>query len=302
MRSPGGQVLLREPAPRRAVPATPEGARQLRVPASEGVRIGPGRFDPVTGALTAIGEYEITGPVVDLWRAPTDNDIGAGLADQWRAIGLHRLHQRVTSIRLDDDHLGVSTRIAAAASDLAFVVTYLWHAPTPEELALQVTAEPLGVWPCAIPRFGVRMALPEMLSQSEWFGPGPGEAYPDTRAAARIGRWTMSVDAMQTPYVRPQENGNRVEARWLHLTDATGSGGIEITGAPTFDFTVRRWTTEDLEAARHPHELRARERLYLNLDVAHHGIGSGSCGPVTLERYRLDAAPFITMTMVFRPC
>ncbi len=93
---------------------------------------------------------------------------------------------------------------------------------------------------------------------------------------------------MQTPYVRPQENGNRTDSRSLTLTDDTGSG-IGIDGCPTFDFTIRRWTSADLDAARHNHELAPRDRIFLNLDTAHQGIGSASCGPGVLPDYELKA-------------
>ncbi len=85
---------------------------------------------------------------------------------------------------------------------------------------------------------------------------GPGEAYADSRQSARIGRFSSTVDALQTPYVFPQENGNRADARWLRLTDRhrTACGS---TGEPVFDFTARRWTTEDLDAATHTTDLQA---------------------------------------------
>jgi beta-galactosidase len=66
---------------------------------------------------------------------------------------------------------------------------------------------------------------------------------------------------------------------------------VRIEGAPTFDLTVRRWTSEDLDAARHPSDLVPRDELYLNIDVAQNGLGTASCGPGVLPRYELRAAP-----------
>jgi beta-galactosidase len=78
----------------------------------------------------------------------------------------------------------------------------------------------------------------------EWFGGGPGEAYPDSRRAARIGRYRLSIDEMQTPYVKPQENGNRTGVRWAGIS---GPGGLlRLAGHPEFELTVRRWTSEHL--------------------------------------------------------
>jgi beta-galactosidase len=143
------------------------------------------------------------------------------------------------------------------------------------------------------------MALPGELRHVEWFGLGPGEAYRDSRRAARVGRFRATVDELQTPYVFPQENGNRADVRWLTLTGDTGAG-LAVTGEPWIDFTARRWTTEALDAARHPRDLRPEERIWLNLDYAQNGLGSASCGPGVLPSYRLPAAA-TTFTVTFRP-
>jgi beta-galactosidase len=130
------------------------------------------------------------------------------------------------------------------------------------------------------------MTLPAELGSVEWFGRGPGEAYPDTLKAARVGRFAASVDDLQTPYVFPQENGNRIDTRWLTLTDQQGSG-LRVTADPLVQFTARRWTTEDLDAATHNGELVARDRVWLNLDIAQNGVGTASCGPEALPQYVL---------------
>ncbi|WP_406176788.1 sugar-binding domain-containing protein [Streptomyces sp. NBC_00996] len=95
------------------------------------------------------------------------------------------------------------------------------------------------------------------------------------------------VDTMQTPYVRPQENGNRREVRWARLTG--DAGGLEVTGG--FDLTVRRWTSEQLDAARHTTDLTPGDKVYIHLDAAHHGIGTASCGPGPLPEHTLHARP-----------
>lgn len=94
---------------------------------------------------------------------------------------------------------------------------------------------------------------------------------------------------MQTPYVRPQENGNRREVRWARLTG--DGGGLLVAGAPSYDLVVRRWTSEHLDATRHNGDLVPGSRVYVNLDAAHHGIGTASCGPGTLPQHTLEARP-----------
>jgi beta-galactosidase len=90
-----------------------------------------------------------------------------------------------------------------------------------------------------------------------------------------------------------------MDVRWATLTDDRGEG-IRIDGHPTFDLTARRWTNADLAAAQHPTDLRPRDRVYINLDAAHQGIGSASCGPGVLPQHQLHAGRF-TLQVSFAP-
>jgi beta-galactosidase len=132
------------------------------------------------------------------------------------------------------------------------------------------------------------MALPAEFDQAAWFGLGPGESYRDSRQAVHVGRFAAPVAQLQTPYVMPQENGNRSDVRWATFLDASGAG-LRVEGEPFFDFTARPWSAEDLDAARHTAELRPRDQVFLTLDHAHQGLGSGSCGPGALPQHRLSA-------------
>jgi beta-galactosidase len=98
------------------------------------------------------------------------------------------------------------------------------------------------------------------------------------------------VEELQTPYLFPQENGNRRDVRWATLTEG-GGRGLRVEGEPTIDLTVRAWTSEQLDQARHPTDLVPGDRVWVNLDLAQQGIGSASCGPGVLPAYRLDTAP-----------
>jgi beta-galactosidase len=261
-------------------------------------RAEPAEFDERTGALLRLAGFPVETPRLDLWRAPTDNDRpendfafdGDWSRFSWRRAGLHRLRHRLVDSAREGGTLTVRTRVGPAAVDFAFAVTYRWTVDG-DSVRLDVEGEPVGEWPVTLPRLGLRMAVPAELGTVEWFGGGPGEAYPDTRAAARLGRFVRSVEQMQTPYVFPQENGARVDVRWATLTGADGRG-IRVTGDPTFILTVRRWTSEDLDAAQHTHHLRPRDRVYVNLDAAHHGIGTASCGPGVQPPYQLRPGKF----------
>jgi beta-galactosidase len=258
-----------------------------------GLALGPGRFDAATGVLRRLGDLALDGPRLDVWRAPTDNDTGmhgpVQLEAAWRARGLHRARHRVIAVEPGEAGLVVRTRVGMAASDAGLFATYSWQAEG-DGLLLTVDVVPDQEWTVPLPRLGLRLALPAELDRLEWFGRGPGEGYRDSRRAARVGRFAASVEVLQTPYVRPQENGNRVEVRWATLTDGDGSG-LRVDGRPHVDVTARRWTSEDLDAATHTPELVARDRVWLNLDYAQQGIGTASCGPGVLPQHDLDAVP-----------
>jgi beta-galactosidase len=296
-----GQGRLSQPAAQRRARL---GETIVATSADRRLSLGPGIFDARTGALVSLAGLVVDPPRLDLWRAPTDNDRPVydrpfdGDWDRWdwRRAGLHRLRHRLVEVACSDTELVVRTRTGTAATDFAFASTFRWSSEG-DRLLLEFETEPVRGWPTELPRVGLRLALPAALSTVEWFGRGPGEAYRDTCAAARVGRYRLTVEEMQTPYVYPQENGNRMDVRWATLTDPSGAG-IRVEGDPMFDLTVRRWTTEDLDAAQHTVDLHPRDRVYVNLDVAHHGIGSASCGPGVLAQHRLGPAPF-TLRLAF---
>ncbi|HEX6682111.1 MAG TPA: glycoside hydrolase family 2 TIM barrel-domain containing protein [Candidatus Limnocylindrales bacterium] len=221
-------------------------------------------------------------PRLDVWRAPIDNDTwGPKLAQRWRDLGLDRMRHRTVS-RTGDV---VTTRVGPAASDLALLATYEWSG-IERGLRLDLTVRPEGRWPVPLPRLGLRFAVPPECQEIEWFGGGPGESYADSRRASRIGRYRSTVAAMQTPYVFPQENGARSDVRWAVLGDA-----LRISAEEPFQLTVRPWSTEQLDAARHTSDLVAGDRIWVHVDIAQHGLGSASCGPGVLPEYELWPRP-----------
>ncbi len=299
-----------------AVPPALQGSSVREAPAHADVRtgaprseralvLGLGRFDSRTGRLTALGDLEVTGPRLDVWRAPIDNDRGFAWdpwEPTWRSLGLDRLLERTVDVDAGADHLTVRTRVAPANLLLALHTTYSWSRVA-DGLRLDLAVRPEGDWPSVLPRLGLRMTLPESLTEVDWFGLGPGEAYPDSMSGVRLGRWRSSVADMQTPYVFPQENGNRSRVRWAHIADL-GGRGVRVTGHPTVELAVRPWSTEQLDRARHASELRPEGRTWVNIDYAHNGLGSSSCGPGVLPEHRLHTAPVtfaVTMSVLDGP-
>ncbi|MGY5046396.1 glycoside hydrolase family 2 TIM barrel-domain containing protein [Streptomyces sp. 900105755] len=253
------------------------------------ISLGPAVFDARSGALRSIGSVAVTGLRLDVWRATTDNDDGAAWRSDirygalWRKFGLHRMRHRLDAVEPSAGALTVRTRVAPAAWEFGLGTVYRWSTDG-SRLRLTVSVTPDGDWTVPLPRLGVRFGL-AAADRVRWFGGGPGEAYPDTRAASAVGRWQSTVDEMQTPYLRPQENGARADVRWAEL------GGLRVEGDPEFWFTARRWTTEELDAAAHRSDLTPGDTVWVNLDHGQHGIGSQSCGPGVLPQYRLHAGP-----------
>lgn len=264
---------------------------------------GPGfeltfdKIHAVIADLTANGTRLIeTGPRLNFWRATTNNDRSWTNAKAWRDSWLHALQHRTESVEAvqispSAARITVGTRIAPPIYDRAFECEYVYTINGEGEVLIEVHGVPTGEWPETLPKIGLQMTVPESLERVTWFGRGPGESYVDTKQAGRFGRWAMSVDDLHTPYVFPQDNGNRTDVSWVALKEIGGSG-LLATGAPTLDFSASRFATEDLEAATHAHELAPRDFIELNLDYRHNGVGSASCGPGPWEHYLLRPHEF----------
>lgn len=259
--------------------------------------VGPGVFDARTGRLRRLGNLELEGPVLDLYRAPTENDHGQGdtnnVAAVWRKTMLHRLLHRVDEVSVSEGSLLVRGRTAPRTHPHGVTWTMTWAADS-DGLRLDVDVDFVGPWRDTpymhrdiwVPRLGLLFAMPGAAERVTWFGRGPGETYVDSFEGSRVGRFSRTIDELQVPYPVPQENGNHVQTRWLEVAGA-GLPTLRVEGRPEFDFTARRWTSHDLERAAKPHELADSGRVWLNIDRMQQGLGSASVGPALPERYRV---------------
>ena len=145
-----------------------------------------------------------------------------------------------------------------------------------------------------LPRIGILLKLPADFENVAWFGRGPQENYCDRKAGYPVGFYRSTVDEMHVPYIMPQENGQRTDVRFAALSNAAGQG-ILITAPEHMEFSVSRYSMQTLYRTMHEHELEADDCIYLKLDFFQRGLGTASCGPDTLEKYRSKAG-----TCVFR--
>ena len=297
-----GQAVLKPhaaspvPAVKSTVPIVAEQYGGDLLIAGDGFTAG---FDLVYGKLkhySVRGIQRLALPKLHFWRASTDNDKGwANYDATWRKAGYDTLQYRLDGIELEEEEgftaVTVHTRIAPPRFIRAIQTSLRYVFYASGELTIEATGEFHGDWPETVPRIGLELTLHAAFGHCSWHGFGPGESYVDTHQAARLGVFNCTVDAMLTPYVYPQENGNRHRTRSVSLTAPDGSG-IQVNGVPEIDFSVHRFTAEQLTAAKHTTDLEPGDHVYLNLDLAQNGIGSNSCGPTPLPQHLLRPGPF----------
>jgi beta-galactosidase len=143
--------------------------------------------------------------------------------------------------------------------------------------------------PNTLPRVGLDIRLCNSLENAEWFGIGPGESYADKRSSQKLGIYSASVDQLHTPYDVPQENGNRMDTRWVKMTGVSGVGiRATSTGNPkVFQWAAGRHSPSALENARHPRDLVKEDEVLWRLDAEAAGVGSAACGPGIREEFQV---------------
>ena len=268
-----------------------------------------------SGFLSALsgtgGELFVSPLVMNLWRAPTEND-GLklfmelrGVPDyawycqdkamyEWLDAGLDSLSFSLSELRRESGEpcLSIIHEVSSGIGKRVgrFVQEWRFGRLGPDCSFLFDLDPGLP----ELPRIGLACRLAPGLERARWYGRGPHECYSDRKAGAALGIYESSVDDLQVPYVLPQENGNRTELRWLEMAGAGGASApaLRIDSHGTFDFSASHHGAKQLWEARHGCDLVRMPELFLCIDVAQRGLGTASCGPDTLERYRLRPGPY----------
>ncbi|KAL4992662.1 glycosyl hydrolases family 2, TIM barrel domain-containing protein [Aspergillus falconensis] len=263
-------------------------------------------FSRTTGLLTSwrihnkeiLSDSTSTGLSLGFWRPPTDNDIPYDLGE-WRRYGLDTLTSSLREIslsRIDESTLEIRTETFISPPILAwgFETRTLYRISGDGALTVRTHIKPTGAKPVDVPRVGFDLFLADELDNASWFGLGPGESYADKKRSQKVGIYSATTAELHTPYEVPQEGANRMETRWLRLLDNRGWGVRVIRDSDgdddkkVFQWVATRYSPESVEQAKHANELVPEKKVRVRLDVESSGVGTGACGPRTLEEYRVS--------------
>ena len=228
---------------------------------------------------------------LNIWRAPTDNDMY--IKSEWKKAHYDKAYTRAYTTEVVQGKHGV--KITSHASVVAETVqkildvTITWKIEAAGKIDADIAVTKDDEFP-DLPRFGVRMFLDKKLSAARYFGMGPQESYCDKHQAASHGLYHANVDDLHEDYIRPQENGSHYDCEYVELNNSRY--GIVVSAENAFSFNASYYTQEELEKKTHNYELTESDSVVFCVDYALNGIGSNSCGPVVLEQYRFDDVLF----------
>ena len=228
---------------------------------------------------------------LNIWRAPTDNDMY--IKSEWKKAHYDKAYTRAYTTEVVQGKHGV--KITSHASVVAETVqkildvTITWKIEAAGKIDADIAVTKADEFP-DLPRFGVRMFLDKKLSAARYFGMGPQESYCDKHQAASHGLYQANVDDLHEDYIRPQENGSHYDCEYVELNNSRY--GIVASAEKAFSFNASYYTQEELEKKTHNYELTESDSVVFCVDYALNGIGSNSCGPVVLEQYRFDDVLF----------
>jgi len=274
-----------------------------------------------TGQITSLlfegTEYIEGGPEFMLWHAPTANDMdpwgsyrfysrnvtegyGRSVDNQLRTLGLRDMKIEVDEMEVvKSSGSEVSVRIKAWSMTslpmttghinyyAAFERNETWTFQADGSIELEQEIVPHGVMPEMLPKEGLQFLLPKEFKRVEWYGRGPFETYPDRKTGAKVGIYQSDADEMYEPYIIPQDYGNRTDVRWLKVKNAEGKG-LKIEGDDLLNFSLHKYTTDNLSRAMYSYQLVDAPNTILNVDYALSGVGGTA--QRQQEKYRLKPA------------
>ena len=230
----------------------------------------------------------------NFWRAPTDNDMGAGLQKKFLAWKNPQMNLKNIEVKKDKKANSVTILTSFDMPEVQgqMDITYVVFANTGAVKVTEDFKATEGAKVSDMFRFGMLMQMPYTMEKSNYYGRGPIENYSDRKDCMRIGVYTDDADNQYFPYIRPQESGTKSDIRWWKQTDATGLG-LQVKSCTPFYASAIHFDTEELDDGddkeqRHSFDLKKSKFTNLFLDAAHMGVGGeNSWGAWPLEKYRV---------------
>lgn len=252
-------------------------------------------YDMHTGLFSSIvfaGKQYIDKPMeINIWRAPTDNDMY--IKTEWMRAHYNQAYTRTYSTVINQTKQGVfiNTSMAIVASTVQRIayVDMVWSIDNSGKIISQMKVKRNKEFP-EFPRFGFRLFLNNKLESASYYGMGPQESYCDKHRASSHGLYHAKVADLHEDYIKPQENGSHYDCDYVLL--ANNQFGLAAVSENTFSFNASVYTQEELEEKMHNYQLEKSNSTILCLDYAQNGIGSNSCGPKVIEKYRFDNEEF----------
>ncbi len=262
-----------------------------------------------TGSLISIKylgeELLLEGPRFNVWRAPLVNEVdpwGAQISKQWYDAGLDHLRPQVESVTVgkkDSREIQIRVRTLAAASESSaeFHCESLYQIQGNGELTISLSIQPRGKMPEWLPKMGLQFVMPESFNRFSWYGRGPMETYPDRKTCGKLGLYSGTVKEQYSPYLVPQDYGNKTDVRWAALLNEKGIGLLAVPSVP-LNVSAQNYRTDNLTRARYRFQLIPGQGITLNLDPRVTGVGET---PIpTRPRYRTMPEP-LSFTVRFVP-
>lgn len=252
-------------------------------------------FDKKTGLFAKLeyaGINQIEKPMeVNIWRAPTDNDMYIKL--EWYRAKYDKAYSRAygTVVEISENSVNIHCYMALVADTVQRILDMdtTWIIDENGAIGLNMKVKRHPEFPM-LPRFGLRLFLNKNMNYVQYYGMGPMESYCDKHRASSHGIYGGYIEDLHEDYIRPQENGSHYDCSYV--TVESDHYKLEALAEKSFSFNVSVYTQEELTAKKHNFELQPSDNTILCLDYAQSGIGSNSCGPDLLEKYRLDSKEF----------
>ena len=250
--------------------------------------------------LDVTGNFE-SGPRLQLYRAPLDNDIR--ILPEWEKYNFGKMNSDLLKFELTygkANTIKIETDINYSTNqNTSFLHKSIYTILSNGYIAIDNQFIPDEELP-TLPEIAVSSIINSNFENLKWYGRGPNENYSDRKTGAAIGEYSSTVDEQYFPYIKPQATGSKQDVRWLMLSDENKQGIMIVNTSFPFSFSALHYNQEAISSAKHTNELNPSDKIYLNIYALERGVGNASCGPEILEQYEVKTEP-LSFSYSIRP-